>query len=470
MLQSAAWQRSLICSAKLAQHAAPDGDNALVGPVVLPAHTAASLPLAAPPALSKGWSAAVGRPTEAQHALALAALQAGESVALMGHGAAPHDDLLLVVLARLVADPPHSALWLAPNQQVLQQTARLLTRWQPGVRWQTAHTRERRQHAQLTLLTYDEAHRHVLRFADRAWRWLWPSLRLVALPALDLAHGALGGHLAWIVRRLERLTAGIQPVAALAPVAAADASLPRLVGRAVRIVASSAGPPTPTLLALWRTGPDRAATAAALGRELAQRQLALTVLGRDPAETAALEATLAPALAVGLPPEQARVGLVLGIPAAMEERQRLIRAGYRLLVLLVGDLPHEQLIAAQPELLTDCLPGWPWPRSNPVITATELACAASERPITPAEAQSWQVADGLRTLVDRGVLGSRWPRATSGSPTPAPPSRTRCSTRRPCGARACRWSPPTARGWRRSRRSGPRWAPRRAYNGSQAGR
>ncbi|MBA3944312.1 MAG: hypothetical protein H0X37_07070, partial [Herpetosiphonaceae bacterium] len=270
--------------------------------------------------------------------------------------------------------------------------------------------------AQLTLLTYDDLHRRVLQWADRAWKWLWPRLQFMALPALHHARGATGGHVLWLVRRVERLVGPVQLLVALAPVAGADSTLPRLLGHSMRLIAAGSGPTTSTLVALWHTGADRQATLRQIVAGLSRHQLALTVLGRDHSETAALEASFQAEVAVGSGPEVARIALVAGVPAFEDDRQRLLRAGYRLILLLAGDTPYERLLLAQPELLGQTLPAWPLPRANRLINVAELMCVASERPISATEVEDWQVADHVRKLTEQGQLQ---PLATDGEWQPA---------------------------------------------------
>ena len=71
-------------------------------------------------------------------------------------------------------------------------------------------------------------------------------------------------------------------------------------------------------------------------------------------------------------------------------------AGYRLLLLLAGDTPHERLLLAQPELLGQTLPAWPLPRGNPLINVAELCVWPVSDRSAAAEVEDWQVGDQVQ--------------------------------------------------------------------------
>ncbi len=401
----------------LGQHAAPNGDNALAGPVLLPGISDSPLTLPLAPALVAGWADITGRPTLGHHALALSAAQAGHSVALMGHGRAPHADLLLLSLSQLRFE--HTTLWVIPDEaaelrgHLTSLADRLKLRWidaaKPGARVTEAH---------LVVATPHDLHGRLLRFHDRAWRWLWPRLRIVALPELHHFSAVRGGHLRWLLRRVERLTDGaLQILGSVAPVMDADSSLTRLVGRSVHVIAAPSGPAHGTLIALWRSKGDRGTAALKLARQLSARRLAVTVRGRSDAETERLRNALV-AAEPGALSDDARVAIVAGVPRSTAERNALLRAGYRLVVLIVGDEPHELLLAHQPDLLLQALPRWPLAITNPYLAADHLACAAAELPLAEAEINAWQMREMRDRLLKKGVLlalpgSDLWHRAPS---------------------------------------------------------
>ncbi len=387
----------------LGQHAAPNGENALAGPVVLSGVSDAVLSLPLAPNLVEAWSQAVERTTLGHHALALSAAQAGHSVALMGHGQAPHADLLLLSLSQLRFE--QTTLWIVPEEAgalratLIQLADKLHIRWvdaaSPGARVTQAH---------LVLATPRDLHRRILRFHDRAWRWLWPRLRLIAIPELHRFTAVRGGHLRWLLRRVGRLAGGqLQVLCSLAPNADAEGTLNRLLARPAHIIAAPGGPTHNTLIALWRSGGDRQKTILGLAQQLAARRLAVTALGRTAEETEQLRSALR-AADVAQADDEPRVALVAGIPATVEARQSLLRTNYRLLLLLVGDQPHERLLAAQPDLLLQALPRWPLATSNPYIATANLACAAAELPVSAAEIDQWQMRELRDRLLRKGSL------------------------------------------------------------------
>lgn len=389
----------------LGQHAAPDGGNALAGPVVVPGVVDSPLTLPLPPTLVAAWSRVVGRATFGHHALALSTAQTRHSLALMGHGAAPHADLALLTLSQIAADPDRIALWIVSEDDPGTQHARTIAKMlgiavvdgtQPGGRI---------RQAQLVFATPLDLHRRVLHYHDRAWRWLWPRLQVIALPNLHHYTDVRAGHLHWLVRRIERLAphAPLQILTSLAPVAEVETNLSRLFQRPFRVVGAPDGPNHNTLVTLWRCDADRAASLISLARQLIERRLAVNVLGRDPAETALLQTTLESA-GIELAQADGRVALVAGIPLTSDARQTLLRAGYRLLVFLAGSEPHEMLFAADPELLLHALPTWPITTANPYVSASELACAAAERPLEESEIDRWNLRDLRDRLVKRGTL------------------------------------------------------------------
>lgn len=389
----------------LGERAAPDGDNALAGPVMLPAVTDSPLSLPLPPALVGAWMRLVGRKTLGHHALALSAAQTQRSVALMGHGASPHDDLLLLLLSQLQR-PPHPAMLalMPPDEPTFRQQLITLAE-ATSVRWLDAgHAGGRVVQAQLILATPADLHRRVLRYHDRAWRWLWPQLRFVALPQLHRYTSAEAGHLHWLLRRVERLTAHspLQLFSSLASVADVGGTLNRLLDRPMHVVAAPDGPNHSVLIALWRCDNNRGATLIQLAEQLSARRLAITVFGRDEAETIHLRAQAAER-GIALP-DEARVAIVAGVPRTIDDRQQLLRSGYRLLILLAGDEPHELLFAAQPDLLLNALPQWPLATHNPYVVAPQLTCAAVEHPLEEAEIDRWAVRELRDRLIKKNVL------------------------------------------------------------------
>ncbi|WP_025745895.1 hypothetical protein [Kallotenue papyrolyticum] len=402
----------------LGRGAAPDGGQALAGPLVLPATNEAPLPLPLTATLTSAWARLAGRPTHAYHALALSAAQAGESLALMGHGPAAQIDLLLPLFQQRLSRPDGTTLCImpedAPTRAAIAALATAL-----GLSLSDASSVRRPQPSALVLATPQQLQQRLLPAAERAWRWLWPRLDQLALPLLHATTGIAAGHLHWLLRRVERLAqrAPLPILAALAPVADAEQRLQRLLERPCRVIAAPYGAPHPTLVALWRCSPDRAAAARQLYQALRERQLAVTLLGRDAAESERLLPHSAED-GVASDPSQARIAIVMGVPRTPVERQALLRRGYRLLILLAGDEPHERLFAEHPDRLAEGLPQWPLALANPYVASAALACAALEQPLNQAEIDRWQVRELRDRLLRRGTLRALpgdelWPAGSS---------------------------------------------------------
>lgn len=387
----------------LGQSAAPDGGNALAGPITLPPVIEAPLPLPVPSTLARAWAQHTRRVTHSYHALAVSAAEAGESIALMGPDVTARDDLLLPLFHQLLARPRRAALYLLPNESARDAVVELARA--AGVRVADAATGARDTQAQLIIATTAELHRRVLRYHDRAWRWLWPRLDTLAAPALHRWNGAAAGHLLWLIRRIERLTSrpSLQMMASLAPVADAEDGLRRLIGHPCRVIAAPDGAPHATLIALWRCGTDRVSALQRLYRQLRARQLAVTLLGRDEHETERLRAALTDA-DPPLSPTESRIMIVAGVPVSPVERQTLARLGQRLVIMLAGEEPHELLFAAEPDLLHESPAWWPLSLHNPYIGAAHLVCAAGEAPLDEADIDRWQARDLRDRLVRKGAL------------------------------------------------------------------
>ncbi|HEY0738957.1 MAG TPA: hypothetical protein VGD69_28825, partial [Herpetosiphonaceae bacterium] len=194
----------------------------------------------------------------------------------------------------------------------------------------------------------------------------------------------------------------LQLLSSLASVADVGGTLNRLLDRPMHVVAAPDGPSHSVLIALWRCGSNREATLLQLAEQLSARHLAITMFGRDEAETIQVRAQAA-RREIALP-DEARVAIVAGVPRAIDDRQQLLRSGYRLLILLAGDEPHELLFAAQPDLLLNALPQWPLATHNPYVVAPQLTCAAVEHPLEEAEIDRWAVRELRDRLIKKNVL------------------------------------------------------------------
>lgn len=360
------------------------GDSAFAGPVVLQ-----------------------GAPAGAAAADAASLAQAGarSSIALLGHGAPAHAFLATTVATRLRAQPEAVALWIVPEHQASSAAIRSAAR-EAGIDMLDAGVATRVNPAQLTLATPRQLHQHMLRVHDRAWRWLWPRLAFVALPELHTYAGAPAAHLRWLLRRMVRLRteagAADAPVlaASMAPVANAEQAIGmytdhgKLVQGRVRLLRLDDRPPHATLVALWRCGPDRETELERLAAELAAHQLQADVLDASGA-LAGARSPIVPAAHVAIAPR---------VPSSAAERLTLLRRGYRLLVLLAGDEPHELFFAAHADQLAEGEVVFPDSSENPYIAAPHLCCAAAELPLVDTELDSWGAVELRERLAKRGAL------------------------------------------------------------------
>ena len=360
--------------------------NALAGPIVL---------AGAPPGAA------------AADAANLAQTGARSSLALLGHGAQVQAFLAATVVSRLRAQPGATALWIVPEgTEGFASTAAIRSAaLEAGIEVLEAGGAARIGPAQLVLATPGQLHRHLLYAHDRAWRWLWPRIEHLALPELHLYAGAPAAHLRWLLRRVARLReearATDSPVlaASMAPVANADATLAlfsdhgKLVQGRVRLMRLDDRPPHATLVALWRCGPDRAAELQRLVAELAAHKLSAEVLG-----------DAAPTVVRGPDAPYAHVAVAPRVPRSAAERNTLLRCGYRLLVMLAGDEPHELFFAEHPDRLAGDEVVFPDGSENPYIAAPQLCCAAAELPLIDGELDSWGSVELRDRLAKRGAL------------------------------------------------------------------
>ncbi|HZG65858.1 MAG TPA: hypothetical protein VEZ12_03895, partial [Herpetosiphonaceae bacterium] len=377
-------------------------------PVAILAQPARSIALPAPAPAISIWTSVAGRSPAAAHAVALAAGRAGETVAFLAHGQAQHEDLLLVLLAHLAADSSSAALWLVPDARSVQAAERLLGMLPSAgsISWQRVVNRHSRHDpSQVVVATFDELHRRLLAGADRGWRWLWPRLDLIVAPDLQRAPGAMGAHLAWLIRRVERLLARpLRLAAGVAPISEPEEALSRMLGRPVRVVVSDAAA-GPVLVALWRSD-DRLPSVRLLAAELLARGLPVTVLGRDEHETRELRdhCPSLPAEILDLPPDKARIAIVTGVPHDPDTRDSLVRRGYRLVIMVAGDEPLEALCAEQPGVLVARPPALPVAPGSAYAAGAHLQWAACEAPLVHAEIDRWDTHRVASLLLERGLL------------------------------------------------------------------
>ena len=105
----------------------------------------------------------------------------------------------------------------------------------------------------------------------------------MALPALASCQPApTGGHVLWLVRRVERLAGPVQLLVALRARSRVQPALCHACSdHSMRLIAASTGSNYVDTGGLLAQCADRQATLRQLARALSRHHLALTVLGRD---------------------------------------------------------------------------------------------------------------------------------------------------------------------------------------------
>jgi DEAD/DEAH box helicase domain-containing protein len=308
-------------------------------------------------------------------------------------------------------------------------------------------TREERtwaaRYADVVLTNPDMLHRSLLP-GHRRWRELWGGLRMVVVDESHHYRGVFGSHVAWVLRRLQRVAAmyGARPVVVLLSATMADpaATAHRLVGRPVQVVDADCAPSGPSDLyfvdsadaAPTRRGSQRLAADLLAALAAAGHPTICFVRSRRAAETVAAEAdatlrrqgrtcTDVAAYRGGYLPQERRAieralrsgelvgvaatnALELGVDIAAMDAvlvsgwpgtraafwQQSGRAGrggrHGLTVLLAGADPLEKFVVRHPETLL----GAPLERcvidpGNPYVAAPQLCAAAAESPWTADE-------------------------------------------------------------------------------------
>lgn len=393
----------------LGRRAGPSETNAVSGLLSLPQHRSAPAQIDLPRQLIANWGKATGRRVMSEHVLALSALRSGETPMLMGPEQVTRADLLLLMAGALGPSASATALYLVPDEQCATRVAAYLDQVLPALSLAWCRAREQRMTGvlpRIVLATYDDLHQYMLPFADRAWEWFWAYLEIIVVPDFERAAGSWGNHLLWLLRRSRRRAAhDPQIIGSLTTTASAVAVAQMVIERPCRIITSPMELSEETQIVVWRCE-DRVAAQEYLSRELAARRLAITVVGQTPEETNALRKMLPPnaGLVAGLPPSGARIAIVAGIPFSPAARESLLRYGYRLLIMLASDEPHEQLIASElPQTLLQQAPLAVSVR-NPYVAISHLHRAAVELPLIPAEVRKWQAQELTERLISKGQL------------------------------------------------------------------
>ncbi|MBO9374434.1 MAG: helicase, partial [Chloroflexus sp.] len=257
--------------------------------------------------------------------------------------------------------------------------------------------------ARLVITTLPELHSHLLRFHDRAWRFFWQQLQLIAVADLHVYYGMAAGHLMMILLRAARLTP--HPLllgGSLAQVEGAEVALQLLSGREWRLSAAEDLPRSPTTLALWQSSGERQRDLATLTEAFLNAGASVHLL-TTPFEVGILRPMFAQKrVSVGVQPLPAHVHIVTGADVGAATLQAALNSGAALVILLLGRGMAEPALQrlAVTDLTTWPLlrpPVWPTVTINPFVVALHLVCAASEQPLREDEIRQWQ----LEPIVDR---------------------------------------------------------------------
>jgi hypothetical protein len=375
--------------------------------------------------LAQAWVALTGEPFRPHQAHALTALRRGEPVALRAASADVAMTAHLLLYAMLLADRDATALIFAPDAETVRATRALLGRINQDLPspLRLAATllepnRRPDHYARIAIATPEIVHARLLRHHDRAWRLFWPRLKLVSLPEVHRYNGVGAAHLADLLTRIERVAAGHSGqvpnlLATLIDVAEAEPALTSLLGHPWRIVPADDGSRDPVTLAVWRHPEGARPSGAAWLRDCADISTALQRQGYQvhitcrPIEQALLAPVIGdlPRVTFGPNLGAGQVLIAAGYPRSHSALRRMLRAGYAAVALVLGELPHEQALARHVEtLLSDPPTSWLPAPTNAYVLARHVLCAASEQPLTEAEAAAWGVQEIVARLVDQGQL------------------------------------------------------------------
>ncbi|MGA7688833.1 MAG: DEAD/DEAH box helicase [Jiangellales bacterium] len=377
--------------------------------------------------------------------------------------------------------PRGSTLYLAPTKALAADQAAAIERLAvPGARAAVVDgdsTREERdwarQHADVVLTNPDMLHRSLLP-SHRRWAELFGRLGLVVVDESHHYRGLFGSHVAWVLRRLQRVAAvyGGDPRVLLLSATMADPADTgrRLAGRALTAVTTDSSPtgPTDVLLAdTTRAGTSHgrhdatvgllselcggghqtiaflrsrqatesvaADTSTALRRAGSDAQVAAYRSGYLPDERRLIERRLRTGELAGVAATTAlELGVdIAGMDAVVVSGWPGTRAGFwqqagragrgargSLAVFLAGADPLEQYVAAHPDVLI----GAPLERTvidpaNPFVVAPQVCAAAAEAPWRAEEVAALppDVVTVIDELTAAGTLRRRadgwyWPR------------------------------------------------------------
>ncbi|MDO9486236.1 MAG: DEAD/DEAH box helicase [Actinomycetota bacterium] len=322
-------------------------------------------------------------------------------------------------------------------------------------------------HANLILTNPDLLHHSMLGNHER-WAPFLKKLEYIVIDEAHVYRGVFGAHVSAVIRRLRRICAhvGSEPVviAASATVAEPAAAVERLIGDPVRAITRDCAPTPERTIALWqpldlngtetahRTATTEAAHlladlvadgrqtlafvrsrraaegVAALTRDLL-REIAPELVdsvasyrgGYLPEERRALESSLREgriralattnALELGIDISGLDAVVIAGWPGTRASLwQQFGRAGRgdepALAIFIAREDPLDAFVVEHPSSVLDApVEASVFDPSNPVILGPHLCAAASELPLTDADAERWFGANSLALLEDLAAQG-----------------------------------------------------------------
>ena len=373
--------------------------------------------------LERAWIELTGEPFRQHQALALSALRRGEPFALVGGGPTARQTLLLLVCELLHNEAHATTLLLCPDHATATILRQELERINSaldlpiGVVLAGAEDPRSALHARIVVATPQSLHERLLRHHDRAWRWLWAGLRLIATTDLQHYSGIGAAHLAALLLRANRLAGnGGSPllVATLAEVGGADAVLTALTGQSWRLIAVDDGPRERLTVAYWRGGVERLRESALVALHLSHEKLSVHI-HCDESETSLLNPLVdsdSAKISVGPFESAAQVLVFAGFPPSPAALRQALERNARAVILVLGDAPLERTIARLISqggegvpALSDQQLTWIAPPINAYVAAQHLLCAANERPLTIDELQTWNAEAIVARLEQHQQLG-----------------------------------------------------------------
>ncbi|NWG21087.1 MAG: helicase [Chloroflexi bacterium] len=361
------------------------------------------------PQLAQAWLAYSGEPFRPHQAQALAALRRGDPVALQASSADVAATVELLTRAILAEDHDTAALLIVANEsdgQALQaafDTANQALPRQLHMSTTSVGAPRVDPFARLVITTPESLHARLLRHHERGWSRLWNALRLIAIPDAHRYAGIAGAHLDDLLLRVQRVATahGAIPafLATILELADPAPALAVLLGHSWRIVRADDGPRPATIVAAWQGGATRLRETIDLVTAM-QRQSYRIHVACSVMERAVLMPAIGDLAGVTVGPEarQAQILVCAGFPGSISALKRLLASGYQAVIVVLGEVPHEQALARHVStLVSGPLSAWPTPPANAYAMAQHVLCAANELPLSTVEIDAW----GCAEIVER---------------------------------------------------------------------